>query len=85
MLLFSGGRTGHKAKKYFAIRPNRYFPRTYFSVVILRSPANSETTKNLEILRAAQDDNAFLREACLGFAEGLRITVGAFSVLADNI
>ena len=31
-------------------------PGTCFSLVILRSPANSGTTKNLEILRCAQDD-----------------------------
>ena len=33
---------------------------TMFLDVILRSPANSGTTKNLEILRSAQDDTAEL-------------------------
>ena len=52
--------------------------RTKLLGVILRS----ETTKNLEILRPAQDDSSFLRGACPAcpghgpgeLAEGLRMT-----------
>jgi hypothetical protein len=47
----------------------RVHPETVFSDVILRSPANSGTTKNLEILRPAQaglrmTKRRFLRCAC---------------------
>ena len=44
--------------------------RTELLGVILRS----EKTKNLEILRPAQDDSSFLRGARPELAEGLRMT-----------
>jgi hypothetical protein len=49
--------------------------------VILRSPAVGGTTKDLKILRCAQDDKAFLfGGACPELVEGLRMTfIGSFS------
>jgi hypothetical protein len=40
----------------------------------------NSTTKNLEILRPAQDDSSFLRGACPELAEGLRMTKRRFRV-----
>ena len=48
--------------------------------VILRS----ETTKNLEILRPAQDDSSFLRGTCPELAEGLRMTNVVFRCTLGN-
>jgi len=39
-----------------------------YNVILRHQP------KNLEILRAAQDDNYFLRGACPELVEGLRMT-----------
>jgi hypothetical protein len=45
-----------------------------FLDVILRSPANSGTTKNLMVSAAAE----IFRGACPELSEGLRITLGSF-------
>jgi hypothetical protein len=49
-------------------------PETRFLDVILRSPANSGTTKNLMVSAAA----GILRGACPELSEGLRMTLGSF-------
>ena len=41
---------------------NEVHPETCFSLVILRSPAKSGTTNNLQILRSAQDDSMELQD-----------------------
>ena len=44
----------------------------------MRHSEERYATKNLEILRAAQDDNYSLRGACPELVEGLRMTFGRF-------
>ena len=82
MLLFLSSKTGHNAKKHFAIRPNSYFSRTYYSVVILRSPANSGTTKNLEILCGVYPFNRL--RAGSESAERLRMTAGCIQCVVGQ-
>jgi hypothetical protein len=50
-----------------------------YNVILRRQP------KNLEILRAAQDDNYFLRGACPELVEGLRMTTYRFPGLWDSL
>ena len=55
------------------------YQKTVFLHVILRSHASGGTTKNLEILRCAQDDKALLFcGARPELVEGLRMTLHSF-------
>ena len=56
-----------------------------FLDVILRSPADGGTTKNLEILRPAQDDSSSLREGCPELAEELRMALGSFRTDSNSV
>ena len=65
-------------------------PENRFSVVILRGPAKSGTTKNIEILRPAwaglrMKNCLCLRGACPEHSEGLRMTLLSFRMETSEL
>ena len=62
----------------FHLECNHHPERLSDNVILRREP------KNLEILRAAQDDNYSLRGACPELAEGLRMTVAGIRLVVGQ-